>query len=171
MEHRTWTNKVTPYELATLASRIDPKGCASEPQGAIAGAVTLLFEAICACAREEADWKKSQRVREELNKWETESRIDWVRGTRFVTGQRRRERAIKCFCKFMKHQEPENDLSDYKRDGFTMGDLVRLAPEFERWKKQPKRKKGKQGRRISESDGRLRIGSLRLAATKPQRAA
>jgi hypothetical protein len=38
MEQSDSMNKVTPYELATLASRINPERCTGDPKGAIAAA-------------------------------------------------------------------------------------------------------------------------------------
>jgi hypothetical protein len=95
------------------------------------------------------------------------TRVDWAKGTKEITGEKRRERGARKFTEFVKHQAPGN-LRDYKRDGFTLAEIQELQGKFAEWKKQPK---GKQGRRISESDGRLRIGRLRLVATKPQKVA
>jgi hypothetical protein len=159
--------KVTPYELATLASRIHPERCARDPKRALDDAVDLLQRA------ESALWraKEEEDTGEAYLKWLDETREDWVRGLKQITGEGRRDRATRQFTEFVEHKAPGKDLSHYKRDGFTLTEIQDLQQDFTNWKKQPKRKKGKQGRRISESDGRLRIGSLRLAATKPQRAA
>jgi hypothetical protein len=172
MKQSDSTERVTPYELATLASRIDPERCASDPQGAIAAAQALLILAENACAREEADRKKNEEEVEALYKLETETRVDWARGIKEITRERRRDRATKRFADFMEHESPasaKGNLSHYQREGFTLEEVFELKHHFTNWKKQPKRKKGKQGRRISEHDGRLRVGSFRLAPIKSRK--
>ena len=158
--------KVTPYQLATLASRIDPERCARDPKRALDDAVDLLTEA------ESALWraKEEEATGDAYLKYLDETREDWVRGLKRITGERRRDRATRQFTEFMEHRAPGKNLSHYKRDGFTLNEIRDLHQDFTNWKKQPRRKKGKQGRRISESDGRLRIGRLRLVAAKPQKA-
>jgi hypothetical protein len=163
--------KVTPYQLATLASRIDPERCARDRKRALDDAVDLLERAESALWRAKEEEAADEAAGEAYLKWLDKTRKDWVRGLKEITGERRRERATRRFTEFMEHRAPGKDLSHYKRDGFTLTEIRDLQHDFTNWKKQPKRKKGKQGRRISESDGRLRIGRLRLAATKPQRAA
>jgi hypothetical protein len=159
--------KVTPYQLATLASRIDPERCARDPKRALDDAVDLLTEA------ESALWraKEEEATGDAYLKYLDETREDWVRGLKRITGERRRDRATRRFTEFMEHRAPGKNLSHYKRDGFTLNEIQDLKQDFTNWKKQPRRKKGKQGRRISESDGRLRIGRLRLVSAKPQKAA
>jgi hypothetical protein len=159
--------KVTPYQLATLASRIDPERCRKDPETVLRGALTLLQRAEheVGCAVEED--KTFQAWIEEQEKFMESTRVDWAKGTKEITGEKRRERAARKFTEFVKHQAPGN-LSGYKRDGFTLAEIQELHGKFAEWKKPRKRK---QGRRISESDGRLRIGRLRLAATKAQKAA
>jgi hypothetical protein len=159
--------KVTPYELATLASRIDPERCMKDPTGALGAAVELLRHAkhVLWCAVEEDE--RNEQESEEYQKAMEGIRVDWAQGTKEITGEQRRERAARKFTEFVKHKAPAN-LSGYKRAGFTLDEIYELHSKFAEWKKQPK---GKQGRRISESDGRLRIGRLRLVATKPQKAA
>ena len=49
--------------------------------------------------------------------------------------------------------------------------MLSFEAEFSNWRKQPKRKKGKQGRRISEHDGRLRTELLALLPKKPRKPA
>jgi hypothetical protein len=92
MEQSDSTRKVKPYELATLASRIDPERCAGDPKGAIAAAEKLLTQAQSAIAREEAEKRKEQKDFEE--RYYPKS-IDWAHGIKQITGQDRRERATK----------------------------------------------------------------------------
>jgi len=165
MEQSDSTIRVTPYELATLASRIYPEGCISDPKEAIVAAERLLTEAKYASWRAEAKKRKDKENQADYGKW-LDTRVDWVRGIKDITRERRRDRATRRFAKFMEH-DPE-DLSHYKRDGFTMVEVMALEHQFSNWRKQPKRKKGKQGRRISEHDGRLRTPLGRLLPTKPQ---
>jgi len=101
-----------------------------------------------------------------------EERVDWVRGIKDITSEGRRDRAMRRFMKFLKYERPEKakeQLSLYKRRGFTINDIMNLQYRFAEWRKQPKRKKGKQGRRVSRHDGRLRTELVGLVATKPRR--
>jgi hypothetical protein len=170
--------KVTPYQLATLASRIDPERCVKEPSFVLRAALDLLRQAEYEvwCAMEED--KREQGWFEEYEKFIENTRVDWAKGTKEITREERRERAARKFTEFLKHQAlalrakhvpgwPGN-LRDYKRDGFTLAERDEFQRNFAEWKKP---RKGKQGRRISESDGRLRIGRLRLVATKLQKTA
>ena len=145
MEQSDSTSRVTPYDLATLASRIYPDLCGKHPGKAIALAQTLLIHAANAIVRREQEDRLHEEESEAYNK-ELETRVDWARGIKNITRESRRERAIKRFCKFMKQQEPENDLARYMRDGFTLEDVIIFEHEFANWKKQPKRRKRKQGR-------------------------
>ena len=170
MEQSDSVDRVTPYDLATLASRIYPDLCGSDPEKAIAFAQTLLIHAKNAIVRREQEDRLNEEEQEAYNE-ALETRVDWGRGTKDITRESRRDRAIKRFCNFMKQQGLENDLARYKRDGFTLNDVWHFQHEFEKWKKQPKRKKGKQGRRRSEHDRRLRVGSLALLPTKSRKCA
>ena len=170
MEQSDSVNRVTPYDLATLASRIDPDLCGSDAEKAIALAQTLLIHAKNAIVRREQEDRLNEEEWEAYNET-LETRVDWARGTKDITRESRRDRAIKRFCKFMKQQGPGNDLARYKRDGFTLNDVWHFQHEFEKWKKQPKRKKRKQGRRRSEHDGRLRTELVALVPTKPRKRA
>jgi hypothetical protein len=67
------------------------------------------------------------------------------------------------FTEFMKHESP-GSLAGYRRDGFTPFELYSLQRKFAEWKKRPK---GKQGRRLSEQDGRLRTKLSGLVPRKP----
>jgi len=163
--------RVTPYQLATLASRIYHESCASNPKEAIAAADRLLNEAIYACAHAEAEDRKNEEETAAWDKEVSEARVDWLLGIKQITGERRRDRATKRFAAFMEHKASGKDFRHYKRDGFTVEELFELQHEFTNWKKQPKRKKGKQGRRISEDDGRLRTDLVRLVPTKPRKRA
>ena len=159
--------RVTPYELATLASRIDPEGCARDSQRALEHAWAVLKRAeytLWRAKEEEKEWEAYEKAHDEI-------RDDWARGIKQITGERRRDRATRRFTKFMEHKAPGNDLSHYKRDGFTLNEIHELELDFTNWKKQPKRKKGKQGHRISESDGRLRTELVGLVPTKPRKPA
>src|SRR5262249_17124461 len=164
MEESNSPSKVTPYELATLASRIYPERCASDPKEAIAAAQRLLEQAKISFKRAEEEKRRDEEEWEAL----LESRADWVHGVKYITGERRRDRATRWFAEFMQHEAPGNDLSHYKRDGFTLDESESLREKFTKWKKQPKRQKGKQGRRISERDGRLRTDLVGLIPRKPR---
>ena len=161
------SSEVTPYELATLASRIDPERCASNPEEAIAAAERLLSEARYAISRAEAEERKHEEECAAYEK-ELETRVDWVHAIKQITNERRRDRATRRFAEFVEHEVPEKRLSQYKRDGFTIDEAMYLEHEFSEWRKQPKRKKGKQGRRISERDGRLRTELVGLVPRKPR---
>jgi hypothetical protein len=86
MEQSASIRRVTPYELATLASRIDPERCSRDPEGAIAAAQALFTQAENACAREEADRRKFEEEVEEDYKFQRETRVDWVRGCKRYHG-------------------------------------------------------------------------------------
>jgi len=45
MEQGDSANRMTPYDLATLASRINPERCVKDPDGALTAAVELLRHA------------------------------------------------------------------------------------------------------------------------------
>jgi hypothetical protein len=171
MEQSDSMNKVTPYKLATLASRINPERCTSEPKGAIAAAQELLFQAKLAIGREEADRRERKDEAEAILKEWDETHVDWARGVKKITKEGRRDRAIKLFTQFMKHEPSEHarKLSHYRRDGFTLTDVFHFEDCFTDWKRQPKPKKGKQGRRISDHDGRLRTELVGLVPKKPQK--
>jgi hypothetical protein len=171
----TGMKKVTPYQLATLASRIDRERCVKDPNGVLKAAVDLLrhaeYELWCAVQgdkRKEQEWEEYQKNMEE-------TRVDWAKGTREITRERRRERAARKFTEFLKDQAPAlhaknvprwpGNPSDYKRDGFTLAEIDAFELEFAEWKKP---RKGKRGRRISESDGRLRTELVALIPTRPK---
>jgi hypothetical protein len=155
MEQSDSTSEVTPYQLATLASRIDPELCASDPEKAIAAAERLLQEAEVAIDRAYQEGRRKE--------WETESaqmpRINWVKGLKQITGQERRDRAEERFLEFMEHELPgksKQQLNYYRRHGFIEDDIDTLQHHFTNWQKEPKRKKGKQGRVRSVADGRTK---------------
>jgi hypothetical protein len=133
MEQSDSTSSVTPYELATLASRIYSEHCGN-PKEAIAVAERLLSEARYAIARAEAEERKSEEKLEEHVKELETTRVDWVRGIKDITSERRRDRATRRFAEFMKGE----DLSHYKRDGFTVLEVMIFEHQFENWRKQPK---------------------------------
>jgi hypothetical protein len=168
MKQSDSTSRVTPYDLATLASRIHSELCANDPKEAIAAAERLLSEARYALARAEAEEEKHKQESAKYDKW-LETRVAWVRGIKDITREHRRDRAIKRFTAFMEHEAPGEDLSHYKRDGFTVFEVMLLKHQFRTWRKQPKRKKGKQGRRISQHDGRLRTELVGLVPRKPSK--
>jgi hypothetical protein len=150
--------------LATLASRIDPGRCAKDPKGVLEDAAHLVrtAEYVLWKVNEHEEWEEG--FEKHLSEDRTE---DWVQSIKEITGEHRLDRATKWFTEFMAGK----DLTVYKRDGFTSHEVHDLTLKFAEWKKQPKRKKGKQGRRISDSDGRVRIGRTRLLPIKSQRAA
>jgi len=159
------SDKVTAYELATLASRIYD-GYGGDPGAAVAAAKKLSDEARYALAREEAEAKKHEEYDAEHEKW-LESPEDWVVGIKHITGERRRDRATRKFAEFI----GKTDFDNYKRDGFTHVEVMLLEHEFSNSREKPKRKKSKQGRRISEHDGRLRTQLVGLIPTKPRKRA
>jgi len=160
--------KVTPYELATLASKICPDLCMKNPREAIEVVERLLSAARTALSQ----WEQNERENEDLNRYEAESRMDWASGLRFITHESRLERASKRFIKFLREENPEGvELITCKREGFTLADASWLGNLYDIWKEKPKSKKGKQGRRISKRDGRLRIGAMKLATQKTSKAA
>jgi hypothetical protein len=172
MEQSDSISKVTPYELATLASRIDPERCASAPEEAIAAAESLLSEAQNAIAVVEKRERKHEEEWTAHAKRLTDTHLDWVRGIKDITGENRRDRATMRFTQYMAQgasPKVKAEFSRYKRDGFTLADVNLLQFEFRHWRKQPKRKKGKQGRRISAYDGRLRTKLVGLVVTKPRK--
>src|SRR6476660_9730530 len=95
---------VTPYELATLAGRIDPERCKKDPNGALKAAVEFLRHAkyVLWDAAEE-DRRNEQEV-EELTKVDEAKCVDWVKGVKQVTEEQRRDRATSKFTEFMKHE-------------------------------------------------------------------
>ena len=118
MEQSDSTSGVTPYELATLASRIHSERCASDPKEAIAAAERLLQEAEVASDRAYQEERRKE--------WELEEAqmppINWVRALKQITGQDRRDRAEERFIEFMEHELPgkaKQQLNRYRRDGFT----------------------------------------------------
>ena len=159
---------VTPYELATLASKICPGLCMENPKEAI----DVVQRLLSAARRELQEEEQNEREIEDLNRWEAETRMDWGSGIRSITREQRLERASKRFIKFLGEQNPGGvELISCKRQGFTVADVQWLQHLYENWKEEPKSKKGKQGRRISKRDGRLRIGAMKLASQKTSKAA
>jgi len=167
MEQSDSTSGVAPYELATLAGRIDPERCVSEPKEAIAAAERLLQEAKAASERAHEE-ERTKHLELEIAQM---PRINWVHALKEITGQARRDRAVECFLELMEHHDPgksKQHLNDYKRDGFISAEIFAFQLLFERMKEQ-KPKKGKQGRRISEHDGRLRTELVGLVPRKPRK--
>jgi hypothetical protein len=160
--------EITPYELATLASRIYQERCASDPKEAIAAAERLLQEADAAIDRA----YQEERTKEWELELEKAPRIHWVQAAKQITAQKRRDRAEQHFLEFIKHESPrkwQEQLNRFRREGLTEYDIDDLQRDFTEWLKQSKRKKGKQGRRISEHDRRLRVGSFPLVPTKSRK--
>jgi hypothetical protein len=120
---------VTPYELATLASRINPERCISDPREAIAAAERLLQEAAVAIDRAHQEEGRKDWEREEAQM----PRINWVRALKEITGQKRRDRAVKRFLEFVEHEEPEESkqhLNLYKCDGFPASEMFAYQELF-----------------------------------------
>jgi hypothetical protein len=167
MEESDSTSRMTPYELATLASRIDPERCVRDPKEAIAAAERLLEKAEAAIDRVYQE--------ERSKEWELEEaqmpRMEWIRALKEITGQKRKDRAVHHFRAYMEREEPQykQALNQYKRDGFPVAELLAYQELFRTWLKEPKHKKGKQGRRRSEHDGRLRTQLVGLVPTKPRK--
>ena len=159
--------EVTPYQLATLASRIDPERCLKEPNLLLRTVVKILrqaeFELRCAAEEDKGDDEWLEGYEEFMER----TRVDWAKGTKEITGEQRRERAVRKVTEFVKHQAPGN-LSRYKRDGFTLAEIGKFQGKFAESKKQ---RKGKQGRRISDGDGRLRTELVGLVPRKPRKPA
>jgi hypothetical protein len=169
IEQSDSTSGVTSYELATLASRICPERCFSDPKEAIAAAERLLSEA------EAALWRayQEQRENEYYEYLDKAPRIDWLQAAKQITGQKRRDRARQSFLQFIKQFWPkawEAQLNRFKRDGLIeWWDIDPLQREFVKWRQRSKRKKGKQGRRLSEHDRRLRTQLVGLVPRKPRK--
>src|SRR5215813_12159395 len=106
MEQSDSISKVTPYELATLASRIDPERCASAPKEAIAAAEGLLSEAQDAIALAEKLEREHERDWAEYAKELSDTHVGWVRGIKDITGESRRDRATRRFTEFMEQEAP-----------------------------------------------------------------
>ena len=159
--------KVTPYELATLASRIDPERCMKDLSGALTAAVELLRSAKDVLRRAAEEDRRNEQEQQEFDEQHETKCVGWAKGIKEITGEQRRDRATSKFTEFVKHESPGN-LGAYKRDGFTPIEIHELQDEFVEWKKQPKRK---QGRRRSEHDGRLRTELVGLVPTKPRKRA
>jgi hypothetical protein len=159
--------RVTPYELATLASRINPQRLDQNPAGALKDALEILCYAVGVMRRDAAEEREVARETEEDERiCETKS-VGWAKGTKEITGEQRRDRAMSKFTEFMKQQSPGN-VASYRQDGFTPNEIYNLRRKFAEWKKQPK---GKQGRRLSEHDGRLRTELSGLVPRKPRKQA
>jgi hypothetical protein len=157
--------RVTPYELATLASRIYPERLGLDPDPALNDTLEILRFAVAIIRRDAGEERKvAQETEEEERAYHTKSE-DWAKGVKEITGEHRRDRAERKLTEFMKHASPGN-LAGYMRDGFTPNEIHNLRRKFAEWKKQPK---GKQGRRLSEHDGRLRVGSFALLPKKPRK--
>jgi len=157
--------KVTPYQLATLASQIDPERCKTQPHDVLRDAVHLLREA------ESELWRAVKEDKEDAEYWEGYEemiqtvRKDWAKGAKEITGEKRRERAARKVRQFLKHERP-GDLSHYERDGFTLAEIDEFGSKFSAWKKP---RKGKQGRRKSQHDARLRTELVGLVPIKPRK--
>src|SRR6516225_2938477 len=126
MEQSDPTNRVTPYELATLAARICPERCMSDPEGAIAAAQRLLSEGKMALTKERMEERREEREDAEIRKHMTETREDWPRAIKDITCEARRDRAIKRFKQFLDYRYPgeaKERLSIYKRDGVTLQEI------------------------------------------------
>jgi hypothetical protein len=122
MEQSDSISGVTPYELATLASRIYPKRCPSAPQEAIAAAERLLQEAEAAIERAYQEQRRKEWEREEAQM----PCVHWARALKQITGQERRDRAEERFREFLEHELPgksKQQLNAYKRAGFTEDDI------------------------------------------------
>lgn len=158
----------TPYELATLASKICPDLCVDDPAGAIKVVQQLLSQARV------SQWKEVERER--TNEERATVRFgDWESSVKYITHEQRLERALQRFRKFLKEfgRLPDwIELAACKREGFTDYEESWFEQFYGKWSKEkPKRKKGKQGRRKSASDGRLRTNLIKLVPTKPPKAA
>jgi hypothetical protein len=170
IEQSDSTSGVTSYELATLASRICPERCFGDPKEAIAAAERLLMDADAALDRAYQE-KQNNEWCEYLDK---APRIHWLLAAKQITGQKRRDRAKQSFLQFIKQFWPkawEAQLNRFKHDGLIQGydDIDHLQREFVKWRQRSKRKKGKQGRRLSKHDGRLRTQLVGLVPRKPRK--
>jgi hypothetical protein len=167
MEQRSLTSKMNPLELATLAARICPRICVTSPAKAIAAAERLLQEAETASER-----AHQEEGRKDFERYEAELSVDWLTALKEITGQKRRDRAVERFLAFVEHDEPgksKERLDSFKREGITPINMFAYHDAFKNWLKDAKRKKGKQGRRKSDHDGRLRTELVGLVPTKPSK--
>jgi hypothetical protein len=165
--------KLAAYELATLASRLWPEACVADPDRAIAAAETLITKAANSLARAEWEATKNEREHEEWQRGHSEIMLGWSEGIKYITKEARRDRATQWFTKFVRHGAPadvKGKSAHYKRNGISLDEAQWLEDLFAEWKRQPKPQKGRQGRRISENDGRLRTELDGLVAKKPRKA-
>ena len=159
----------TPYELATLASRISPRLCIDDPEAAVAAAETLITHASILIRRDEDQLNATvQQYREEMRQYR-EATIDWFQGVKGITAEGRRDRATQQFANFIRQGAPPSEkekLALYKDRGFSPEEFDLLQHLFREWKRQPKRSKGRQGRRIRSDDRRVRTPSIRGSEEK-----
>jgi hypothetical protein len=155
--------EVPVCKLTELALRVG-----GDPNEAVA-IVKQFFDAAKAAKHDAYQKKRSKEWQEELAK---APRENWASAVKQITLQNRRDRAELYFAEFMKAQWPdrwEERLDQLKRDKFNFDDIDSWRRAFEEWCKQPQRKKGKQGRRVSEHDGRLRTPLGRLLPKKSRK--
>jgi hypothetical protein len=144
----TQITRVTPYELATLAARICPARCIDGPEEAIRAAQKLITAGKSMIMVAEAMERLEKEEEAEREEALSEKNVDWSRGIKEITGEGRRDCGMKRFKQFLECYYPgeaQEQLNTYKRDGFTLLETMILEQDFRDWRKQPKRKKGKQG--------------------------
>jgi hypothetical protein len=161
------SKRVTPYELATLASRIWGERIVEDPATALKDALEILCHAIAEIRRTARDEREVAQESEEDERIGNTKSVSWAKGAKEITREQRRDRAMHKFAELMKHESP-GSLAGYRRDGFTPNEIYKLQRKFAGWRKQPK---GKQGRRLSEQDGRLRTELSGLVPRKPKKQA
>ena len=158
----------TAYEVATLASRVSPELCISDPKKAIKVASRLLQVAREGIneAEELEKWRRSEEHQERLGA------VEWVEALKEITGQTRRDRAEERFWAFVRDDDPDSEemLKSYRNDRFPVSEMRAYRVHFKEWSKKPKRKARGQGRRIREDDGRLRTELIGLEPRKPRKA-
>jgi hypothetical protein len=161
------------YRLAILAAQLNPELCKTKPTEAIREARRLL-----AAVRMECRSLQDKLAQEEGDKWMA-SPITYSEAVREITGENKKKnphlsyakaRFVKfwAFWKGITVVEAKRELREYEngKKSFDNADAYHLPGKYELWKSQPKKAKGKQGRRISKYDGRVGIRSRRGASLR-----
>ena len=153
------------YRLAILAAQLNPELCKTKPVEAIREARSFL----CA-VRQECRPREEKLAQIEGQKF-YDTPVAYSRAVREITGENKKKnphlsyakaRFVKfwAFWKGITVAEAKQQLREYEngKKSFTEEDVDRLPAYYEKWKSQPQKSKGKQGRRKeSERDGRFGI--------------
>jgi len=173
------------YALAMLSMQLCPELCKTKPDEAITIAEKLLWAVLLHQKKvkqwaSKADAGRKQRS-QEVAKGKKEP-VSYSEAVRFIcdeyfTAHPKLYRAKERFIKFWANEngiterEAKRQLRDYEdgKRNFTCGEALNLKEKYDALKLLPKKKKGKQGRRTSDHDGRLRTDLVGLVPTKPRK--